>query len=115
MSPCQHSHGGIMALQSERMTKSATLSYSGSRYRIWTLLRADNAWLRWLLSVPAAALLVALAWVVVTLWYVLWAVGGFIFFLPARLLGRGRRKRRLEQARHREQIDAARGHRDEGA
>jgi len=100
-----------MSLESERLSKSATLSYSGSRHRIWQLVRADNLWLRWLVSVPVAVLLVLVAWLVVTGWYGLWMIGGFVFLLPARLIGRSRRRRRLEEARHREQVDATRTHR----
>lgn len=95
-----------MELKSEGMSKAATLSYSGSAARIWRITRTGSTVVRWLLAIPAALILVALAWVAVTAWYGVWALGGVILFLPLRLLGRGRRKRKLEQQRHREQMGA---------
>lgn len=91
-------------LESERIVVSAPLSFAGSARRIanvgWTdrtvLVRALLSWL----AVPVA---LGVAWVVVACWYLLFG----IFVVPFRLVRRGSRKRKRDDLRHREVLDAA--------
>lgn len=92
-------------LASEKVVVQSPLSYSGATQRIWGLTRRpNNPWIR--VTVQAvAALLVALAWVVVTGWYVVFLCF-FIVAVPYRLLRRSTRKRKADQQRHREMLNA---------
>ena len=95
-------------MESERIIVESPLSYLGSGRRIWRLTDRDSAAVRWLVAIPVAVALVALAWLVVTGWYLLFG----LLVVPWRLLvGRRRRTRRLEDARHREQVQASQSHR----
>lgn len=87
-------------LRSERVVVQAPLSYTGSARRIWRMTWDKPSAVRWALLIPIALVLVALAWVVVTLWYV--AFG--LLMAPYRLVRRGSRKRRLADTRHREAL-----------
>lgn len=87
-------------LKSESMVIQAPMSFTGATKRLWRITYRENPWLRWLLAVPAAVLLVAVAWMVVLAWYVLF---GFLV-APYRLLRRGSRKRKLTEQRHREML-----------
>jgi fatty acid desaturase len=84
------------------------MSYIGSRRRLWRLTsRGRDTMVAWHPALRTAAVaglyLLALAailaaWVVVTVWYVLFSV----LLVPYRLVRRGSRKRKLEELRHRE-------------
>ena len=87
-------------LGSERVVVQSPMSYSGSAARIWRMTDV-NVWVRWLLAVPAAVLLIVVVWVVVTGWYLL--VG--LLVAPWRLIRRGGRKRKRDRLRHRELLD----------
>ena len=89
-------------LASEDVIINAPLSYSGSAQRIMRLRRRAHseptpAWLTAL-----AVLIVVIAWLFVTAWYLVW---GF-WLVPYRLLRRGARKRKAEALRHRELLAA---------
>ena len=89
-------------LESERLSKAAPMSFTGSAERIWRPIVWDrSAPVRWMLAVPAALLLVTLAWLLVAGWYVLFG----LLLVPFRLVRRGSRKRKVEDARHREALD----------
>lgn len=87
-------------MESERIVVQSPMSYSGSARRIWRLTHDKPALLRWLALIPLAALLVAGAWVVVTVWYALFS----LLLVPWRLIRRGSRKRKRDEVRHRETL-----------
>ena len=89
-------------LESERLSKAAPMSFTGSAERIWRPIVWDrNPAVKWLLAVPTALLLVGLVWLLVAGWYVLFG----ILVIPFRLIRRGSRKRKIEDTRHRESLD----------
>jgi hypothetical protein len=90
-------------LGSEDIVVSAPMSYHGSAARIWKITRrgSDATWA--VLAIGAvAALLIVCAWVAVTCWYLFFG----LLLVPYRLVRRGQRKRKLEEARHRELLAA---------
>lgn len=91
-------------LASERVVLSAPMSYAGSSSRLWRLTRMSEqpAWR--VLLVALAVVLVAVAWVVVTAWYLIF---GVLLLLPFRVFRRGQRRRRLDALRHRELLAAS--------
>lgn len=88
-------------LQSEQIVVSSPMSFSGSARRLanmlWTstAIKALVGW--WLLPLAVTA-----AWALIACWYL--AFG--IFVVPWRLIRRGSRKRKRDDARHREVLDA---------
>jgi hypothetical protein len=88
-------------LESERVIVQAPMSFTGSARRIWRLTPNENPWWHSAL-VALAVLLVALAWVVVLAWYVLFG----LLLVPYRLIRRGSRKSKRDEARHRELLSA---------
>jgi hypothetical protein len=84
-----------IVLKSEKIVVEAPLSFAGSGKRLWRL--SDNVIVRLLILLP----LVLAAWIFILGWYC--AFG--IFLIPYRLLRRGQRKRKLEDARHRELLE----------
>lgn len=72
------------------------MSFTGSYRRTMNYL---GGW-KLLIGIP----LLAVWWVAIAVWYVLF---GLVMF-PYRLLRRGARKRKLAEARHRELMEAAR-------
>ena len=95
-------------LASEKVVISAPTSFSGSAARIWKMTDSDNAWLKWLLLVPVALMLIFLAWSFVAIWYFI-IIGLFgIFVIPFRLLTRSGRKRTRGKLQHRELLEAIR-------
>jgi hypothetical protein len=90
-------------LASEDIVVSAPMSYHGSAARIWKLTdNGGDAWWAVLMIGAIAALAIALAWVGVTCWYLFFG----LLLVPYRLIRRGQRMRRLEEARHRELLAA---------
>ena len=89
-------------LASEKVVVSSPLSFHGSAHRIWQITEQDNPWLKWLLFVPAALILIAFAWGFVLGWYCFWG----IWLVPYRLIRRSDRKRKMESLRHRELLGA---------
>lgn len=86
-------------LPSEDIVVAAPMSYAGSAARIWKITRRAGDNLPATIGLGAlAVVLMALAWVAVTLWYLIF----WVFLIPYRLVRRGQRKRKLEDARHRE-------------
>jgi hypothetical protein len=85
-------------LASEDVIINAPMSYAGSAQRIMRLRRRTPEGSKLVAVTTAAVILIVMAWVFVTLWYLIW---GF-WLVPYRLLRRGARKRKMEALRHRE-------------
>ncbi len=92
-------------LASEDVIISAPLSYAGSAQRIYRLRRRANTDSQVAAITTLAVLLIVLAWVFVTVWYLVWGV----WLVPYRLARRGARKRKVEALRHRELMGTVQG------
>lgn len=89
--------------EADRVIIQAPASYVGSARRLWRLVeRASEKW-TWLV-IPGVLLLVVVAWALVTSWYMTFG----LLLVPYRLVRRGQRRRRQEEMRHAEQLDAIR-------
>lgn len=89
-------------LKSEDVVVSAPFSFNGSALRIWKLTRkSDNPYLKWLLLVPLALLLICFAWMFIACWYLVFG----ILIIPYRLIRRSSRKNKRDQLRHRELLE----------
>lgn len=88
-------------LQSERVIVEAPMSFTGSAKRIWRLTGNSEGGMKWVLGTLAVVSIV-LAWAVILCWYVIFG----LLVVPYRLVRRGQRKRKLEDARHRELLAA---------
>lgn len=88
-------------LASEQVVVAAPLSFSGSAKRIWKMTDQENQWVRYLLMVVAATLIV-MAWGVVLVWYCIFG----LLLVPYRLIRRGGRKEKKRALQHREQLEA---------
>lgn len=90
-------------MRSETIVVEAPLSFAGSFKRLRNLLWKDKGlatktllgW--WMLPVA-----IGLAWAFVACWYVVFG----LLLAPYRLVRRGNRKRKREQARHQELVEA---------
>ena len=83
-------------LASEKIVVASPMSFSGSAARLLNL--SDNLLVRVLFIVPA----ILFWWCLVALWYMFFG----IFLIPFRLVMRGSRKRKRDEARHRELLQA---------
>lgn len=83
---------------SESVILEAPMSFAGSARRIWRW--SSNALVQWLILLPV----VLMAWVCVTLWYVVFG----LWLVPYRLVRRSQRKHRREELRHAETLEALR-------
>lgn len=91
-------------LESETIVTSSPLTYSGSYRRIRSRVSGvESPWVKWLLAVPVGALAVMAMWLVAT---VVWMASLALLFVsgPWKLARRRSRKRKLEEARHREWV-----------
>jgi heme/copper-type cytochrome/quinol oxidase subunit 2 len=88
-------------LASEQVVVAAPMSFSGSAKRIWKMTDRENQWVRYLLMV-VAAILIVMAWCVVACWYVFFG----LLIVPYRLIRRGSRKEKKRALQHREQLEA---------
>jgi uncharacterized protein DUF1707 len=92
-------------LASEDVIINAPMSYAGSAQRIMRIRRRAEGG-RTLAAITALAiLLILVAWVFVTAWYLIWG----LWLVPYRLLRRGARKRKAEALRHRELLGTIQG------
>lgn len=89
-------------LRSEKVVVSAPFSFHGSAVRIWPLTENENPWLRWLLLIPLAIGLILAAWTFVLVWYICFG----ILLVPYRLIRRSSRKKKRDDLRHRELMNA---------
>ena len=92
-------------LASEDVIINAPMSYAGSAQRIFRLRRRAHSGGANVAVTVLAIVLVLLAWVIVTAWYLLWG----IWLIPYRILRRGARKRKAEALRHRELMGTIQG------
>jgi len=83
-------------LDSEKIVISSPMSFSGSAARLLNL--SDNLIFRILLIFPA----ILIWWSLIAIWYLLFGV----FLIPFRLIMRGSRKKKRDEARHRELLQA---------
>ena len=58
------------------------------------------------LVIPLSVFLIAIAWIVVSIWYLITVFLLGILLVPYRLLRRSSRKRRRDKLQHREVLDA---------
>lgn len=89
-------------LESEKIVTSSPLTYTGSYRRIANRVAAvDSAAVKWAVAVPLAVLAVLVMWAVAT---VVWVLSLSMLFVsvPWKMIRRGSRKRKVEEARHRE-------------
>ena len=92
-------------LASEDVIINAPMSYVGSAQRILRLRRRARNGGAKVAVTGLAIVLVLLAWVIVTAWYLVWGV----WLIPYRILRRGARKRKAEALRHRELMGTIQG------
>ena len=92
-------------LASEDVIINAPMSYAGSAQRILRLRRRAHNGGAKVAVTGLAIVLVLLAWVIVTAWYLVWG----IWLIPYRILRRGARKRKAEALRHRELMGTIQG------
>jgi hypothetical protein len=84
---------------------NAPLSYAGSAQRIIRLRRRAEGGGALVAVTALAVLLIAVAWIFVTAWYMTWG----LLLVPYRVLRRGARKRNAEALRHRELLGTIQG------
>ena len=94
-------------LASEDVIINAPMSYAGSAQRIMRVRRraSGGSGGKLVAITVLAILLVLVAWVLVSAWYLVW---GF-WLVPYRLLRRGARKLKAETLRHRELMGTIQG------
>ncbi len=103
---------GMLMLGSERVVTSSPFTYSGSYRRIRNKVASvSNPAVKWVLAVPVAVLAVLAMWAVAT---VVWILSACLFFVsvPWKMMRRGSRKRRRDDLRHEELLEAARPRED---
>jgi hypothetical protein len=92
-------------LASEDVIISAPMSYAGSAQRILRLRRRAQSGGSLAALTMAAVVLIVSAWLMVTVWYLIWG----IWLVPYRLVRRSARKRKVEALRHRELLGTIQG------
>ena len=92
-------------LASEDVIINAPMSYAGSAQRIMRIRRGGQDGGTLVALTAVAVVLVVVAWVFVTVWYLTWG----LWLVPYRLLRRGSRKRKAEAMRHRELMGTIQG------
>jgi hypothetical protein len=85
-------------LASEEVIVQAPMSYTGSLKR---LSRMTQPWPP-ALRIVSVVVMVAIAWYLITVWYILWG----IFLVPWRLLRRHERNEKRRMLQHRETLEA---------
>lgn len=86
-------------MQSENIVVSSPMSFSGSAQRISKLSRDRAIYVK----VPVWILIV-LVWALLLVWNVAWIICTAGIGFGYRIIRRGQRKRKLEDARHRELV-----------
>lgn len=92
-------------LESESVIVQAPMSFIGSAARIWRLARVGSFPIRLFLGF-LAVLLIAVVWLFVLCWYLLFG----LLLVPYRIVRRGSRTRKRERLRHSEVLDAIENH-----
>jgi hypothetical protein len=85
-------------LASEEVIVQAPMSYTGSLKRISRMTQPWPPALR----IVSVVVMVAIAWYLITVWYILWG----IFLVPWRLLRRHERNEKRRMLQHRETLEA---------
>lgn len=85
-----------MSMGSERIVVAAPMSFVGSAQRMSRWF--GNLWLRWTFGLT----ILLFWWTLILCWYLFFGLA----LVPYRVVRRGARKRRLEDARHREMLSA---------
>lgn len=88
-------------LESEKVIVEAPMSFTGSARRIWRITNHENNIARFFLILLAITL-VTVAWSFVFAWYLVFG----IFLIPYRMVRRSSRKRKRDEMRHREVLQA---------
>ena len=89
-------------LSSEKVVVAAPMSLAGSAARIWKITDlVPNVFIKWVLLVPVALMLIAMAWMVVAVWYIIFG----ILLVPYRLIRRSGRKGKRQALQHRELLE----------
>lgn len=91
-------------LASEKVVISAPMSFHGSAARTWKITNTANPYVKWLVLVPLAIILISIVWFLVMCWYLIFG----LLLVPYRLIRRSSRKNKREQLRHREVLEAVR-------
>lgn len=94
--------GNMNRLASEQVVVQAPMSFTGSARRLWRMTRSAPTWLNWALLYWLALFLILGAWMAIAVWYATFNV----LLVPYRLLRRGSRKRKRDELRHREILNA---------
>lgn len=91
---------------SEDVIINSPMSFAGAAQRAFRMKRglfgAHPKWYAQIPGVVGVLLVIAVWWVLVVLWYLVFG----LLLVPYRLLRRGARKRKKEALRHREVMDA---------
>jgi Flp pilus assembly protein TadB len=89
-------------LRSERVVLSSPMSFHGSAARIWKITKQTENNIARAVLIFLALLLILFVWMAVIVWYVVFG----LLLVPYRLTRRGQRKRKMENLRHRELLEA---------
>jgi uncharacterized membrane-anchored protein len=89
-------------LASEEIVVSAPFSFHGSAARIWKITKASDEAVYQVVLYTLAIIAIAIAWVLILIWYVIFG----LLLVPYRLLRRGSRKKKLDDARQKELLAA---------
>lgn len=83
-------------MTSDQMVVEAPMSFTGSAKRIWR--KSESSLIRLLFLAPT----IGVVWLLVAVWYLFFG----LWLVPWRLIRRGSRRRKIEEARHAEMIEA---------
>lgn len=89
-------------LKSEKVVISSPMSFHGSAARIWKITKNTDNNLAKAVLIFIALVLTSLVWMAVICWYAIFG----LFLVPYRMTRRGQRKRKMENLRHRELLEA---------
>ena len=89
-------------MRSEEIIVESPTSFTGSAKRIWRITDRDVSPY---ITVPIAVVCIVTAWLLVLVWYAICMLL-LVVFVPFRLIRRSARKRKVEEARHREMLAA---------
>lgn len=91
-----------MKNKSQLVVIESPMSFTGSAKRLWKLTWVTNVWLKWLILVPVALIVISVAWFVIVFWYMIFG----ILLIPYRLIRRSGRKNKRDNFRHHEILEA---------
>ncbi|MGI8452137.1 MAG: hypothetical protein ACR2MP_34120 [Streptosporangiaceae bacterium] len=87
----------------KRDVVSAPMSFAGSAGRLANIAQGvRDPWLRRLLAWPTVVTVLAFAWTFILMWYLMFG----LLLVPYRLIRRGSRRRKIEERRHAELLNA---------